>query len=100
MDTSTTHTKDLRSKIGKIAIAIAFAIVVCGVVARPAMADRDDHHRRGRQHQKWHHHDRHEQRPDVIYNYASSPYVYYAPPPVVYVPAPPPPGINLFFRIP
>jgi hypothetical protein len=91
-------TKDSCSKIGKIAMAIAFAFVMCGVAVRPAMAEHEDHHHDGRHHEKRHYRGRREHRPDVVY-YAPSPYVYYAPPPVVYVPPPPSWGINLFFPL-
>ena len=98
MGTSATLTKDSCSKIGKIAVAIAFACVICGVAVRPVMAQHEDHHRGGRHHEKRHYRRWREHQPDIIY-YAPSPYVYYAPPPVVYAPPPPSWGINLFFPL-
>jgi hypothetical protein len=97
----------MASKIGAMAVATAFAFVVCGVAVRPVLAEHGDHYRgRGRYHENRHYGDRHQWRhrggyeyqPGVTY-YAPSPYVYYAPPPVVYVPPRPSWGINLFFPL-
>lgn len=92
--------------IGKMAVAAAFAFVVCGVAVRPVTADHEDHYRGGRHYENRHYRDRrevryrgrHEYRPGVTY-YEPSPYVYYAPPPVVYVPPRPSWGIDLFFPL-
>jgi hypothetical protein len=102
--------KESRSKIGKIATAIALAFVICSVSVGPARADdHRGHDDRGGAH----HHDNrnHGERgrdvyagpqPDYYYapgpNYytAPEPDYYYAPQPE-YEPPPPPQGINLFF---
>jgi hypothetical protein len=95
----------------KLAIAIAFFLVICGVAMRPALAD--EHHGHGGEH--------HEERHDRGgyhgggYVYAPAPSYYYAPAPNYYVapepdqyyytpqpdysPPPPSQGINLFFGI-
>jgi hypothetical protein len=78
-------------------IALATALVICGVAAGPVLADRDDHHhgRRGwgqRSHERGWYGPRH-------FFYSSEPDVYYAPPPVVYTPPYPPPRINFLFPL-
>lgn len=88
-------TKELRSKIGKIAMAFAIASMICGLAAAPALADRDGD---DDQHGHWRHHGRrhyYASRPYYRSYYAPEPGVYYAPPPVVYYPRPSP-GLNLF----
>jgi hypothetical protein len=94
-------------KITRIAIAIAFSVVICGVTMRSALAedrggDRDDqHHDRdaGRGHDR----DRGAAQPDYYYApqanyyYAPEPEYYYAPQPQ-YAPAPSQ-GISLFFGL-
>jgi hypothetical protein len=78
-------------------IALAMAVVICGVAAAgPALADRGGRHRGRWGHERhdrgWHGHHRH-------FFYSSEPDVYYAPPPVVYAPAYPSPGINFIFPL-
>jgi hypothetical protein len=88
----------MTSKIGKMAVATAFAFVVCGVAVQPVTAYHDDHYRGGWHHEHRHYRGRYGYQPGVTY-YAPSPYVYYAPPPVVYVPPRPSRGIDLFFPL-
>jgi hypothetical protein len=108
MEISPKPGRELRSKIGRIATAIAFAFVICSVAVGPAHADdRRGHDDRGgdRHHDN---RDRGERGPNVYY--APQPDYYYAPPPnyynspepdYYYAPRPeyypPPPGIRLFF---
>jgi uncharacterized protein DUF3824 len=108
MEISPKPGRELRSKIGRIATAIAFAFVICSVAVGPARADdRRGHDDRGgdRHHDN---RDRGERGPNVYY--APQPDYYYAPPPnyynspepdYYYAPQPeyhpPPPGIRLFF---
>ena len=96
METSITPGKDLRSKVGKIAMAIGFAFVIGGVGVGPTLAggrgnERGDRGRdRGRQNEERHDNDRNENqyrndyyaRPN--YYYDTPPNYYYAPPPVYY----------------
>jgi hypothetical protein len=103
----------LRSKIGKIGIAFAFALVICGVAAGPALAA--DQHGHGNQGGGQHHgdSDRDGQRdgghsgrgyqgydnyyaPGPNYYSAPEPDYYYAPQPAYY-PRQPSQGVNLFF---
>jgi hypothetical protein len=109
METSATLREDSRSKINKIVIAIALALTICGVAARPALADHDHHgnghHRGNGWHNGWRHHgnERHWREPDVYYAPAPNHYYaprgyYYAPPPVVYYPRPRS-GLDLFFGL-
>jgi hypothetical protein len=113
MEISTRPGKEVRSKIGRIAAAIAFALIICSVAAGPARAD--DHGRhddRGRQGDR----DDHDRgrgpgvyyAPQPDYYYAPQPDYYYAPEPDYYYPPepqpyydPPPPseGITLFFGL-
>jgi hypothetical protein len=83
-------------KMRKLAIAIGFFLVICGVAMRPALAD--EHHGHGGEH--------HEGRHDRGYHggggyvYAPEPdQYYYTPQPDYYAPPPPSQGINLFFGI-
>ena len=100
--------KELRSKIGMIATAFAFALVICSVAVGPAGAD--DH--RGHDDRGGDHHPdnrNHGERsrnvyvaPQPDYYYAPAPNYYSAPEPdYYYAPQrqynPPPQGINLFF---
>jgi hypothetical protein len=78
-------------------IALAMALVICGVAAgRPALADHDDHHGGGWEHERhdrgWHGHRGH-------FFYPSDREVFYAPPPVVYAPAYPSPGLSFVFPL-
>ncbi len=104
--------EELRSKIGRIATAVAFALVICSFGVGAARAD--DHHgndrgRGGDQHHDGGDRDRgrgpniyYAPQPDYYYApqpdyyYAPDPYEYYPPQPEYY-PPPPPEGINLFF---
>lgn len=110
MEISSKPGKELHTKIGRIAAAIAFALMVCSVAAGPARAadhDRGGHDDRG------HNDDRGRGRggngydaPDYDYYYAPQPDYYYAPEPQYYYPSQPQPeyypqrpseGLNLFF---
>jgi hypothetical protein len=104
MNTSTTQARNLSSKIGKIAMAIALASAMGGLAMTPAFGDDHDNRgrdarERGRNDERDRHadHYRHDYR--RVYHH---PYYYaqpvYAPPPVYYAP-PPSPGISLFFPI-
>ena len=107
MEVTSKPEQELRSKIGRIATAIAFAFVICSVAAGPARAD--DHGDYGHDNRGGdHHHDRHDRGrrgPDVYYSsqpdyyYAPQPNYYNAPEPNYYYsqPEPQPPGIRLFF---
>ena len=110
MEMSPKTGKELRSKIGRIATAIAFAVVICGVAVGPAGADdHRGHDDRGDRHPD--HRDGGERGPNVYYEpqpdyyyapppnyyYAPEPDYYYAPPQPQYYPPPPPEGIQLFF---
>lgn len=110
MEISPKPEKELRSKIGRIAAAIALVLMICSVAVGPARADDHDRHD-----DRGHHddHDRGHRGPDVYvapapdYYYAPQPDYYYAPEPDYYYPPeqpgyyPPPPsdGINLFFGL-
>jgi hypothetical protein len=110
MEISPKPGKELRSKIGRIATAIAFAFVICSVAVGPARSDDQrghDDNRGGDQHHD--NRDRGERGPDVYYvpqpdyYYAPAPNYYTAPEPDYYY-APqrqynPPPseGVHLFF---
>ena len=110
MEISPKPGKKLRSKIGRIATAIAFAFVICSVAVGPARAadDRGHDDRGGDRHPD--NRDRGDRGPDVYsppqpdYYYAPAPNYYYAPEPDYYYapepqydPPPPSEGINLFF---
>jgi len=101
------------SKIGKIAIAIGFGVVICGAAMGPAFAGGGGH-RGGDRHEVQRHHrggyDRGHDGGGYVamapnYYYAPAPNYYYAPEPEYYPSEPvysaPPPseGINLFFGI-
>ena len=101
-------------KIRKMAIAIAFSLVIGLIAARPALAD-DHHHGRGDEHHRGDEdHDRGRYgggyyAPAPSYYYAPQPNYYYAPEPdqynytpqpEYYPPPPPSQGITLFFGIP
>ena len=103
MRTSTTQGKYFGSTVGKIVVALAFALVIVGAYTGPALAqerhgpperrgDRGDRHdERGRRAHRRH-------RPVRVYQPPPPP-VIYAPPPVVYAPPPPSPGISIIFPI-
>ena len=95
MDNSTTFIRDWRVKLGTLAMALA--IVITAVAARPTRADehgRQDRHWQSRQHR--HYRDGRRYRRGGFY-YAPAPDVYYAPPPVIYAPPPPPGGFTFIF---
>jgi hypothetical protein len=108
MEISPKNGNELRSKIGRIATAIAFALMICSVAVGPARAD-DNGDRGNRGHND---RDRGERSHNVYiepvpdYYYAPQPDYYYAPEPQYYYqprpqpeyyPPPPSEGINLFF---
>ena len=109
MEISAKPRKELRSKIGRIATAIALAFVICSVAVGPARAeDRRGHDDTsgGERHRD----DRDRERgPDVYiapqpdYYYAPQPDYYTAPEPPDYYYSPqrqynpPPEGVTLFF---
>jgi len=103
MDISPKPKKQLRIKIGRIAVAIAFACVIGSVAAGTARAD----DRRGHDaHGGDRHSDNHDRgRGPAVYaapdNYYAPPSNYYAAPEPYYygAPQPPPEGINLFFGL-
>jgi hypothetical protein len=103
METVSTKPEALRplvKRFGKIAAAFAFAMLVCGLAAGSAHADRHGHYHGGH-HAYYHGHAHYYGGPD--YYYAPPPDYYASPEPYSYgyygEPAPPPPpsGINLFF---
>jgi len=111
MEISPKPKKASRSKIGRIATAVAFVLVIGSVSVGPARADDhrgDDRGRGGDQHHD--DHDRGGRGPNVYYApqpdyyyapqpdyyYAPEPYEYYPPQPEYY-PPPPPEGVTLFF---
>jgi hypothetical protein len=110
MEISSKPGKELRSKIGRIATAIAFAFVIGSVAVGPARAD--DHRGRDDRGGDRHHNDsdRGYRGPDVYfapqpdyyyapqpdYYYAPEPDYYYAPQPEYYPPRPSE-GHQLFF---
>jgi len=98
--------KDMLTRISKIAIAIAFSFVICGIAVRPALAD--EHHGGGdARHNERGHADRDRDRraPQPDYYYAPQPNYYTAPEPdYYYAPQPqyppaPSEGITLFFGL-
>jgi hypothetical protein len=101
MKISLQYPQQSSSRIGAIAIALAFAI--CAGAAGSAFADHDDYeggHWRGGHHR--HYHERWERSGPRVY-YAPRPSYYYSrrryysePPPVVYYPRQPS-GLNFFF---
>jgi|ERR1700688_1199608 len=97
------------TRISKIAIAIAFSFVICGIPVRPALADDDHrggddrHNDRGNEGRG---RDRDRGAPQADYYYVPQPNYYYAPEPdYYYAPqpqySPPPPsvGVSLFFGL-
>ncbi len=93
METSTRHGKDLRFRVGRIAMAIGLTFVIGGVGVGPALAggggDRHDNGRHGPQrHEEHHDHGWHEAPSNYYYapapDYYAPPNYYYAPPPPVY----------------
>jgi hypothetical protein len=111
MDTSSTHKKSrsMFTKIGKIATAIAFAGLTCGLTAGSAWAaHHHDYHYRGHvEHRVYH--GRGWRGPAIAYSgpdyyYAPAPDYYYEPEPYEYYPPqpdyypPPSEGMNLFFH--
>ena len=111
MSTSNTRAKHLRSTVGTIVMALAFASVIGGLSVVPAFGqdtnrrqwqqeqgryERERHDGRG-----WYERERHDRRGWYERDRrAYQPYRYsapiYVPPPVVYGPYPPP-SIHLFF---
>jgi len=105
---------ELRSKIGRIAAAVGFALVI-GSFAGPVRADGDDHRGDNRDRGSDQHRDndnRGYRGDDNYYAYQQTPdYYYYAPQPNYYAaPDPyyygsdrsysaPPPGVSLFFGL-
>lgn len=98
------------TRISKIAIAIGFGVVICGVAMRPALAGG---HGGGAQHHEERHGNQHRGghggggyiAPAPNAYYAPAPNYYYAPEPEYYPAGPtysaPPPseGVNLFFGL-
>ena len=112
MEISPKPKKASRSKIGRIATAVAFALVIGSFGVGPARAA-DDHRGGDRGRGGDQHHDGGDRggrgpnvyyapQPDYYYApqpdyyYAPEPYEYYPPQPEYY-PPPPPEGVNLFF---
>ena len=90
MRTSKTRGRKFSSTVGKIAMALVFASLICGISVAPAFA-RDNDRRDG-----YYEHGRRGHRPPP--RYYGGPV--YAPPPVVYAPMPyQSPGISLVFPI-
>jgi len=113
MEISPKPKKELRSKIGRIATAVAFVLVIGSVSVGPARADehRGGGERRGGgdEHRGGGDHDRgrnvyiapqpdYYYAPQPDYYVAPEPYEYYPPQPDYY-PPPPPEGILLFFGL-
>jgi hypothetical protein len=102
---------ELRYKIGRIAAAVGFALVLGSFAVGPASAD-NDHNGRDRDRGADQHRDNdnrgyrgqvYASQPDYNY-YAPQPNYYSAPDPYYYGPGPgydtpPPQGINLFFGL-
>jgi hypothetical protein len=95
METSIRPGKRLLSRIGKLAIAIGFILVIGGVGVGPALAGGGGHdHGDNGRHRGWHHNERHDNnryenhRRFENYYYARpnyyAPNYYDAPPPVYY----------------
>jgi hypothetical protein len=102
MQTSNTRARKFSSKVGKVLMALIFALMIGGISASPAFSE-DYHDRHGGYHRDGRHYDRHYDRHEYRRHayrggYYSAPV--YAPPPVVYDPVPyQSPGINLIFPI-
>jgi hypothetical protein len=101
---------ELRSRIGRIAAAVGFALVVGSFAVGPARADNDHHNDRGRGDQHRDNDNRGYRGPAVVYApqpdynyYAPQPNYYAAPDPYEYGPGPgydaPPRGVSLFFGL-
>lgn len=88
-----------RTRIGKIAVAIAFAFVIGIIAVKPALADH--HHGWHHGHHWGHFHHYVAPAPAPLTDYYVPPANYYtAPEPYYYSePAPPPPGVSLFFGL-
>ena len=113
MQVSPKPIKVSRSKIGRIATAVAFALVICSFGVGSAGAA--DHHGNDRGGGGGEHHDGGDRgrgpniyyapQPDYYYApapdyyYAPEPYEYYPPQPDYYSPRPPPEGLSLFFGL-
>jgi hypothetical protein len=111
MEISPKSGKELRSRFGRIAAAIAFALMICSVAVGPVRAD--DHGDRGDRGHRDYRGDRGDRGNDVYnapdYYYEPQPDYYYAPEPDYYnysdrprpeyYPRPQSEGLNLFFGI-
>jgi hypothetical protein len=110
MQVSSKPKTQLRSKIGRVATAVAFALVICSFGVGPARAADDHGNDRGRGGGE--HHDGGDRGRGPNIYYAPQPDYYYAPAPDYYVApepyyygdepqyvAPPPQGISLFFGL-
>ncbi|MFI5339079.1 MAG: hypothetical protein ACHQ7N_04490 [Candidatus Methylomirabilales bacterium] len=97
MKTWTTQAKNFISTVGKIVMALAFALVIVGLSTGPALAQE----RHGPPERGGHRDERHVKRGRRVYRpyVQPAPPVVYAPPPVVYAPPPPSPGISIIFPI-
>ena len=107
MQVSPKPKKALCSKIGRIATAVAFALVIGSFGVGPARAA-DEHRGGGGDHRGGGDRGRgptvyvapqpdYYYAPQPDYYYAPEPYEYYPPQPDYYPPPPPPEGVNLFF---
>jgi hypothetical protein len=100
MNTSITHAGNFRSKLSRIAMAVALGSAISGLGMTPAFGDEhgnDGHDANYRGHNAVP--ARHDYRPQTHHpsHYARRP-VYYAPAPVYYAPRPSP-GISLFIPL-
>jgi hypothetical protein len=110
MEVSPTRKTELRSRIGRIAAAVGFALVICSFGVGPVRAA-DNYHdnNHGDQHHDSGYHGGYRgpavvYAPQPDYYYAPQPDYYAAPDPDYYGPgpgydAPPPQGISLFFGL-
>ncbi len=103
MRTSTTQAKYFGSTVGKIVVALAFALVLVGVYTGPALAEErhgppEGSRPKGERHDERNRREHWRHRPVRVYQPPPPPVVY-APPPVVYAPPPPSPGISIIFPI-
>ena len=105
---------ELRSKIGRIAAAVGFALLISSFAAGPVRADGDDNRGSDRDRGSDQHRDNdnrdyrggnnyaYQQQPDYYY-YAPQPNYYAAPDPYYYGSdrgySAPPPGVSLFFGL-
>ena len=92
MKTSSTRARKVSSTVGKIVMALVFALAIGGLCIAPAFG-RDNDRRRGYDERGRYEHGRRVYHPRTYYGAPV-----YAPPPVVYAPAPSP-GITLVFPI-